>query len=206
MRHYVSEMGYRQPVPRERDHPDRLDPRVVLTRERVLAAVGELLRTGGGTDVTHSAVARAAGVGRATVYRHWPSIDDLLADAIEHHMGVTALDLTGDPLRDLRTMILTISRAVLDDTGGVMFTTLLAQGSGTSHLAALRVEIMVRRIGALRQVIDRGIEEGAIDPTLDADDAVSYLFGPLLHRRVVLGKAIDESFVDDLLRRVTRAG
>ena len=88
---------------------ERLDPRVSATRARVLAAVGELLEHGGVTDVTHASVARVAGVGRATVYRHWPMLDSLLVDAVEERLGVIHLVLSGDPLTDLRTMLVTLS-------------------------------------------------------------------------------------------------
>jgi len=180
-----------------------IDPRVALTRERVLAAVEKLLRAGGVTEVTHSAVARTAGVGRATVYRHWPRLDDLLADAVESHMGITGLAFTGDALADLRMILRTISAAVLTDTGGALFMALLSQGSETSQLAGLRQEVMVRRLGAIRNLIAQGIDQGTVDPTLDPDDAVSLLFGPLVHRRVILGKPIDDAFIDEVVRRAT---
>ena len=184
-------------------HQDHVDPRVVATRARVVAAVGRLLERGGVTEVTHAAVAKEAGVGRATVYRHWPHLDDLLVDAVEERLGLVHLQLSGEPLADLRTMLTTLAGAVLADTGGALFAALLAQGPVTPQLAALRAEIMERRIGAIQALVMRGIVEGAIDPSLDPADAVSYLFGPLVHRRVVLGLDIDEAFVDDLLARIT---
>lgn len=184
-------------------HADHLDPRVAATRSRVLAAVASLLESGGLSEVTHSAVARRAGVGRATVYRHWPRLDDLLADAIEDHLGVARLELTGDALTDLRAMLELLSSSVLADTGGLLFAALLSQANVTPQLDALRAEIMVRRIGAIRAVVALGITQGTIDPTLDPDDAVSYLFGPLVHRRVILDRPIDADFIDDLLRRIT---
>lgn len=58
-----------------------MDPRVARTRERVLSAVRELLVADGPMAVTHSAVARSAGVGRQTVYNHWPSREALVVDA-----------------------------------------------------------------------------------------------------------------------------
>lgn len=182
---------------------ERVDPRVSATRARVLAAVGELLEHGGVTDVTHASVARVAGVGRATVYRHWPTLDSLLVDAVEERLGVIHLVLSGDPLTDLRTMLVTLSAAVLDDTGGALFAALLSTSDVTPQLLALRAEIMERRIGAIEALVRRGIAEGQIDPTLDPAHAVSYLFGPLLHRRIVLGRGIDPAFVDDLLARIT---
>ena len=161
------------------------DPRITATRSRVLAAVSSLLESGGPSEVTHSSVARAAGVGRATVYRHWPRIDDLLADAIETRLGVTP-----------------IVAGVFSDDSAVFFTTLLVQGGDTPQMDALRREIIERRMGAIRDLVERGAIDGSIDPTLDPDRAISYLAGPIMHRRIVLGQPVTPDFIDDLLLRV----
>ncbi|MEU6371526.1 TetR/AcrR family transcriptional regulator [Streptomyces sp. NPDC046909] len=47
-----------------------------------LAAATELLLEGSPESVTHASVAARAGVGRATVYRHWPDLESLLLDTL----------------------------------------------------------------------------------------------------------------------------
>jgi AcrR family transcriptional regulator len=59
----------------------RADPRPALSRARLLDAATSLLRSGGPSAVTVDAVTRAANVARATMYRHFPSGNDLLAAA-----------------------------------------------------------------------------------------------------------------------------
>lgn len=181
------------------------DPRITATRSRVLAAVSSLIESGGPSEVTHSSVARAAGVGRATVYRHWPRIDDLLADAIETRLGITQPGTTGDALTDLRSMLMAIVAGVFSDDSAVFFTTLLIQGGNTPQLDALRREIIERRMGAIRALVERGALDGSIDPTLDPGRAISYLAGPIIHRRIVLGQPVTPDFIDELLLRVTAA-
>jgi AcrR family transcriptional regulator len=61
---------------------DAQDPRFVRSRESMLAAARELLQDEGPAAVTHQRVAQRAGVGRATVYRHWSQSGDLLQDAM----------------------------------------------------------------------------------------------------------------------------
>ncbi len=59
----------------------RADPRPALSRARLLDAATSLLSSGGPSAVTVDAVTRAANVARATLYRHFPSGNDLLAAA-----------------------------------------------------------------------------------------------------------------------------
>jgi AcrR family transcriptional regulator len=59
----------------------RSDPRPARSRARLLDAATALLRAGGPSAVTIDAVTRSANVARATLYRHFPSANDLLAAA-----------------------------------------------------------------------------------------------------------------------------
>ena len=62
---------------------DRVDPRVERSRMVILeAAVEELAEVGYG-GVTIESVAARAGVGKSTIYRHWPDKLALIADAFE---------------------------------------------------------------------------------------------------------------------------
>lgn len=58
------------------------DPRIARTRKLVAHAVISLIQSKGVTAVTHQEVARAAAVGRATLYRHWPTVPELLYSAL----------------------------------------------------------------------------------------------------------------------------
>src|SRR5258708_15328666 len=58
------------------------DPRAARSREAILAAAFDLLAREGPGAITHQRVAQQAGVGRATVYRHWAAPEDLLRDVL----------------------------------------------------------------------------------------------------------------------------
>ena len=52
--------------------------------------------------VTIDAVARASGVSKSTIYRHWPSRQVLVLDAFTHETNrLTEVADTGDALADL---------------------------------------------------------------------------------------------------------
>src|SRR6201994_2990491 len=63
-------------------------------RAAILAATVDLLRDGGLGNLTIEAIARAAGVGRQTICRWWPSKGAMLAEA----MGLQAASVV--PPRD----------------------------------------------------------------------------------------------------------
>src|SRR6478672_11373927 len=52
------------------------------SRDAILTAARTLLLRDGPAGVTHQRVAAQAGVGRATVYRHWPRPEQLLLDVM----------------------------------------------------------------------------------------------------------------------------
>src|SRR5262249_57309824 len=58
------------------------DPRAARSREAILAAAYDLRAREGPGAIPHQRVAQQAGVGRATVYRHWAAPEDLLADVL----------------------------------------------------------------------------------------------------------------------------
>ena len=77
-------------------------PRDPETDERITTAAAELLLQRGFDRTTVDDVAARAGVGKATVYRRWPSKEDLAVAAMETLYNVEMPEPdTGDIRRDL---------------------------------------------------------------------------------------------------------
>ncbi|MGV0813625.1 TetR/AcrR family transcriptional regulator [Mycolicibacterium boenickei] len=76
------------------------DPRPARSRARLLEAATSLLRSGGPSAVTVDAVTRAANVARATLYRHFPSGNDLLAAAFRALIPAAPMPPEEGTLRD----------------------------------------------------------------------------------------------------------
>jgi AcrR family transcriptional regulator len=83
----------------------RPDPRPALSRARLLDAATSLLRSGGPSAVTVDAVTRAANVARATLYRHFPSGNDLLAAAFHSLIPPAPMPPADGSLRDRLTAV-----------------------------------------------------------------------------------------------------
>ncbi|BBX50559.1 TetR/AcrR family transcriptional regulator [Mycolicibacterium poriferae] len=76
------------------------DPRPARSRARLLEAATALLRAGGPSAVTIDAVTRRADVARATLYRHFPSANDLVAAAFTSLIPPPPMPPESGSLRD----------------------------------------------------------------------------------------------------------
>ncbi len=84
----------------------RTDPRPARSRARLLESATALLRSGGPSAVTVDAVLRGANVARATLYRHFPSGNDLLAAAFQSLIPPAPMPPERGSLRDRLTALL----------------------------------------------------------------------------------------------------
>jgi AcrR family transcriptional regulator len=75
----------------------------------ILDAAAALLRERGGRRIAMREVAERSGTSLASIYRRWPSREDLIADAIQHLVvGEISLPDTGDVRSDLLTVLETM--------------------------------------------------------------------------------------------------
>ncbi|MFJ8434051.1 TetR/AcrR family transcriptional regulator [Kitasatospora sp. NPDC094019] len=90
-------------------------------RARLLRAAREAYALDG-TTVPSSAIARRAGLGAATLYRHFPTRDALISAAFSEQLGrcVATVDEAledDDPWRGLRTVLVEVCRMQAEDRG-----------------------------------------------------------------------------------------
>ena len=113
----------------------RKDPRPARSRARLLDAATTLLRSGGPSAVTVDAVTRAANVARATLYRHFPSGNDLLAAAFTPDPAGARCRPSEDRLRD-RLIALVLASGRVDRRGAGILTAMswLALGGDFEQL------------------------------------------------------------------------
>ena len=79
-------------------------PRSEEAHQAILAATLELLAEGGYSALTVEGVAARAGVGKATIYRRWPSKLPLVIEAFSQLPALEEVD-TGSLVEDLEKML-----------------------------------------------------------------------------------------------------
>ncbi len=149
--------------------------------EKIIQAAIE--RLGRNPDATLGEIAAAAGVGRVTLYGHFPSRELLIEAAVVRALAdgervLESVDLDGPPLDVLRALI-EASWKLTAQAGGVVDAAQAVLPPGRLHELHATPE---RRVNEL---IDRGQREGAFRGDLPAAWLVSTMY------YVIKGAAID---------------
>jgi len=183
----------------------RPDPRRVRSRAAALTATVDLLVERGIAGTTIEAVAARSGVARTTIYRHWPDQPALVVDAF-----ASVLDDPAPPdLGSLRADLLHLVRGLADALGrgpaAALMATLVDAAERDPRYAAVHRREAQARHGAVRVVLERGVERGELPAGADLDALVDVLAGPLFHRRWVSGGRLDDAFATTVVDTVLRA-
>jgi AcrR family transcriptional regulator len=172
------------------------DPRFQRSREAIVNAARELLLAHGPAAVTHNQIAEHAGVGRATVYRHWPRTDQLLAEAMAT-VPLPFFDGAASPYRGWLTRELTALARQLDqhDVRAVT-TTLSSTALWDTAMDARRAgfaEILSQRLSA---ALAQAEKQGEFSPRTDAANAAALAIGPLYYRATIERAVADASLIE----------
>ena len=182
-------------------------PRSRRTERAILKAASDLVTTSGLANMTMEGVAERAGVGKASIYRRWPSRGALAFDAVVDSILATqptpdAGSLEGDLLQVARNWI----RSSNSRRGGRTVAHLIAEVQSDPDLATAWRERFVSRIRRERRpIVERAMARGEIPPGSDPELILDLLFGPLYHRYLNGHLPLDDSFAKGVARMVTAA-
>jgi AcrR family transcriptional regulator len=170
------------------------------TRRRVIAATVELIEKIGYRSVTIDAVARASGVSKSTIYRHWSSREALVLEAFTSSTDEsTEVADTGDAIADLRTYLLKLAFRLNVRGAGPIMTGLISDALNDPEFATIfRAKVIEARRHAFLQILLRGQHQGQIRTDVDLKSVVDALYGSIHHRLLMTGEPIDAVFASAL--------
>src|ERR1700753_1858860 len=148
----------------------------VRNRERVLEAAKAVF-SAGGADASLEAVAKHAGVGIGTLYRHFPTCEDLF-EAVSRREVEQLGDLADqlahepDPVESLRRWLHSTVEFVATKKGMLAALQLVTYGS--SELQAYSLDRLTQAVGAL---LARAVAAGEIRADIGAEDVLRALIG-----------------------------
>lgn len=151
-------------------------------------------------------VAAKAGVGKATVYRRWPSKDDLAVAAMEQLLTVEfPMHDTGSIAEDLRLGYVDILTFANSPEGEAFLRMSIAESIRDERIASAYRASIERREEHARQTFQRAIERGELRPDFDVDATLQWL-GGLLILRAVTRRAMPPVELADTLVAMTLRG
>ena len=178
--------------------PKTPDPRVSRTRAAVREAVRDLFETEGAASLTHHRVAKHSGVGRATIYRHWPDTVDLLSEALAT-IDEPLLRPGPGPLRQWLRRELTHFAEVLNEPVSLQFlAAIVASGNNDQRIVDLREDLHRRMTLTLETKLRRS---KVVDPKnkMDPSNLFLLLVSPIIVQVSILRRPVDRAFIDDVI-------
>lgn len=166
------------PAPKPRGRPRSPD-----VHSAILAAAFDLMIERGYAAMAIEAVAARAGVGKATVYRHWPGRPEL---AVEAFFSATRTQLefpdTGSTQEDFRQQIQQVAAILRGRTGAAMAAMIAGALTEPALARALGERWVTPRMrwGAARMAA--AVKSGEARPDLDIPAALAALYAPLYAR------------------------
>ena len=176
----------------------------IRNRERLLEAATQIF-SAGGPQASLEAVARQAGVGIGTLYRHFPTREALFEAVYRHevdHLVELAEQLArgGEPVEALRKWLHANVRLVATKKGMVQALQLVAHGS--TELKAYSFERLTNAIGLL---LDRAVAAGELRSDISPEDLLRTLVGIFYSQSVAdwqpTALRLVDVFVDGLRKR-----
>lgn len=178
-------------------------PRDERADAAIVAAALELLGEVGVHRFRMDDVAGRAGVGKATIYRRYPSKERLVAAAVVSLVSEIAVPDTGSTRGDLRSLMRdAVAVYSRPHAGGLMAGLVEAMCHEPALAAAVREGFLATRRRALERVIERGVERGDLAAGLDLQLALDVLGGPLFYRLLITGGPIDGQLADGVVELI----
>src|SRR5262245_13782246 len=165
--------------------PRRLGrPRSSEADEAILDAAVTLFIEKGFEGMSIEAVADQARVGKTTIYRRWPSKEELVIDAIARLFAEPSTPDTGDVRDDLVQIARELYELMSSRVTGGVFPRMGAEVASGSRLGVLYGERVIRpRRAILGDAVSRGIKRGELNEGTDVELAVDLIVGTFLVRR-----------------------
>lgn len=175
-------------------------PRSDRAHRAILDSARDLLIEEGFSGLRLEHVAARAGVGKATIYRHWGSREELalelLIELADPHIAVA---ITGDTREELLAVVMNPLRAVTETSFGPVIRALLSEIATDPALGdRFREKVVHARRVEVARVMARGVERGDLREDADVSVATELLVGPV-YFRLMFGGNLDVDFAERIV-------
>lgn len=182
-----------------------VDPRIERSREQALVATVDLLREVGYGALTIEGVAARSGVAKSTIYRHWSSKAQLVADALQWAHGLDPKE--PPPPGPVQGRVAAILQGTIDDMAATdrvacMLPAVIDAAERSDEIADLARRVAEEKSAILRSVLDEAVAAGELHPQVDTALLADALVGPILLRRLFHREPVDHGAVPALVDQI----
>jgi AcrR family transcriptional regulator len=153
--------------------------------------------------VTADAIARRAGVSKATIYKWWPNKSMVALDAYLGGMTArVAMPDTGCAELDFTAQLKSVM-AFYKSPLGKLFCQFIAEGqSDPGFLALFRERFLYARRDAARVMWQRGVDRGEIRKEIDGEIVLDLIYGPMVFRLLAGHGSLNDSESEEMVTAV----
>jgi AcrR family transcriptional regulator len=173
----------------------RTGGRSARVREAILAATLDELVTNGYVGLSVDAVAARAGVNKTTVYRRWPTLDDLLMDALTEWSLDIPIPGTGSIETDLLALGAELADLLNGGVGRQIAAVVLTAGLRSAPLGEATRRYFDQQAVRAIPTVNQAIARGELPPDTDPNAFLTTFRAPLFYRMVTTGDPIDDALV-----------
>jgi AcrR family transcriptional regulator len=179
-------------------------PRSEEAKRAILQTTAQLLEEVGFDALTMEEVAQVAGVGKATIYRRWPTkgllaFEAFGADFLARQPPPDTGTLRGDLLAALRAWMRTVNGTV----AGRTLTGLIAEVQRDPALRDAWLDRFIRPVrNQQRMLVTRGIERGELSPETDPEVLLDLLFGSAYLRLLQSHLPLNDDFAQAVIEAI----
>ena len=177
-----------------------VDPRIERSRQVILqAALDELGDAGYGAFAIET-VAQRAGVGKATIYRHWPDRLTLMADAFKLLQQQRDPELvTGSPREKLERTLRHVADVVSNSPFSACLPALIEAAERDRNLRAFHHHFQAEARKPTIALIADGVRSGDFPAHINPELAAFSLLGAIFFCRLMTGTPFTQEQVPELI-------
>jgi AcrR family transcriptional regulator len=175
-------------------------PRSEESEEAIVAATLQLLTEKPLRDISMEEIARKAGVGKATIYKWWPSKAYVALDAFLRTTNrMLPTPDTGSVRRDIRERIRAMMVFYMSPAGHIMGQFVAEAQSDKEFASLFRERFLKPRREATGIIFDRGVQRGEIDHNIDRELVLDLIHGSAIYRLMVGHAPLEEKLADEMV-------
>lgn len=181
---------------------DNVDPRVVRSRAVILDAVLDELSEVGYGAMSIEGVARRAGVGKATIYRHWSGKLDLVGDAVSMLKQSVRPPATGDHRERIVGYVSALATTVADSRFSACMPAIVDAAERDEAVREFHHRTSADRRRLFVGMLDDARDDGNLSAVVDTNLLGELIVGPIFLRRLMTADPFPVDRVAELVAMV----